>query len=78
MRMTANLIAWSNFSTIIGKHFKKTKEICRKEHNVSMSSDEGEFILPTSLLIWLSTGDVLPVSSARLNHPNRHNSLTLS
>ena len=33
-----------------------------------------EFVLPTSLLIWLSSGCVLPVSSARLNHPNRQQS----
>ena len=71
MRMTANLIAWSNFGTIIGKRFKNTKEIGRKEHIVSMPSDEGEFVLPTSLLIWLSPGCVLPVSSAQLNHPNQ-------
>jgi len=35
-----------------------------------MPSDE-EFVLPTSFLIWLSPGCVLPVSSAQLNHPKR-------
>jgi len=41
-------------------------ELAEEKHNVPMPSDE---VLSTSLLIWLSPGGVLPVSSAQLNHP---------